>query len=83
MIADDGEVVKIPVCCNEVGTDTCHWLTLKHPACFAFRIQEKEGFFFFFGDGGMKKRKKGGKERPLFVFLYCTQAVACVRVCRC
>lgn len=49
MIADDGEVIKIPMRCNEVGTDTCHWLSLKHPVCFAFRIQEKEVFFSFLG----------------------------------
>lgn len=93
MIADDGEVVKIRMHCNEVGADTCHWLTLirrKHPlglflfVCFVLSFVSKKCFFFFFEKGKREKEDRGGNERPIFVgFVYCTQAVMCVLVCRC
>lgn len=80
MIAGDGRVIKICIHCNEVGTNTCHWLPIiHHNTEVGFALNTEEGVFFFVFCTWEQEKEK---ETPLFfVFLHYTQAVVCVCVC--
>lgn len=89
MIAGDGRVIKICIHCNEVGTNTCHWLPIiHHNTEVGFALNTEEGLlFFFFGLGSERRSAEEEKETLLFFCLFALHASSgvcvCVRACVC